>query len=102
MPIDTTQEPLDDFERSLNEFLEREAYGFDELPASTFFELMAEIEREKMEQPIELEADITDGEIQLALLNSAGASVKVQHNEIIIEGRRILVHPKSSLPAAVR
>ena len=102
MPTDTTQESLDDFERSLNEFLEREAYGFDELPASTFFELMAEIEREKMEQPIELEADITDGEIQLALLNNAGASVKVQRNEIIVEGRRILVHPKSSLSVAVR
>jgi len=102
MPPDTTQALLDDFERSLNEFLEREAYGFDELPASTFFELMAEIEREKMEQPIELEADITDGEIQLALLNNAGASVKVQRNEIIVEGRRILVHPKSSLSVAVR
>lgn len=102
MPTDTTQESLDDFERSLNEFLEREAYGFDELPASTFFELMAEIEREKMEEPIELEVDITDGEIQLVLLNNAGASVKVQHNEVIIEGRRILVHPKSSIPAAVR
>jgi len=44
---------FDEFERALDEFLEREAGGFDELPASTFFELMAKIEQEKMEYPIE-------------------------------------------------
>jgi hypothetical protein len=101
MPENNTQDlSFDEFERALDEFLEREAEGFDELPASTFFELMAKIEQERMENPIELEAEITDGNIHFALSNDAETSVTTRQNEIIVEGRRILVRLKSLLPVA--
>ncbi len=42
-----TELPPEQFEKAINNFIEREAAGYDELEASTFFALLDKIDKER-------------------------------------------------------
>ena len=66
---DKTLEQLTDeeFNTVIENFIEREAEGTDEMEASTFFRLWDEIEKKRTKPTIEVEGNIVDGKLVLSL-----------------------------------
>jgi len=97
-----TELPPEQFEEAINNFIEREATGCDELEASTFFVLLEEIDKERKKEVLEVEGQIVDGQLHLTLQNSPLSDVDVHENEIELSNVKIVVHFKDAeqLPAA--
>jgi hypothetical protein len=84
----------DEFEAAARIFLEEEASGVDELPTATFFEILSLIEKEKQAQAIEVDAEV-DAEAQTLMLSAPpDAPITARGNELIVEGRRVVVRLK--------
>lgn len=89
-----TELPPEQFEEAINNFIEREAAGYDELEASTFFALLDKIDKEREKEMLEVEGQIVDGQLHLTLQNSPLSDVVVHENEIELPNVKIVVHLK--------
>ena len=57
----------EEFETVIENFIELEAEGMDEMEASTFFRLWDEIEKKRAKSTIEVEGNIMEGKLVLSL-----------------------------------
>ncbi len=80
----------EEFETVIENFIEQEAEGTDEMEASTFFRLWNEIEKNRAKPTIEVEGNIMEGKLVLSLEKPA-FNVSVHENEIITPYERIIV-----------
>jgi len=89
---DKTLEQLTDeeFETVIENFIEQEAEGTDEMEVSTFFQSWDEIERNRVKPTIEVEGNIVEGRLVLSLPQQA-LNVSINENEIITPYERIVV-----------
>ena len=78
----------EEWEQLVGEFIDREAEGFDELPASTFFEAWAAIE--EME-PVSVPVQIRIQEGQISLIAPPDIGLKAEENQLRLEDGRVLV-----------
>ena len=60
----------------------------EKITPQSFFQVLAEIERERAQKTIELQAEIVDGQLQFA----ASPELSVHGNEILLGQQRIVVH----------
>lgn len=65
--------------------------GEERIKPQTFFQVLAEIEREREQTTIELQADIVDGQLRFA----PSPDLSVRANEIVVGKQRIIVHVSS-------
>ena len=79
-----------EFETVIENFIEQEAEGTDEMEASTFFRLWDEIEKKRAKPTIEVEGNIVEGKLVLSLEKPA-LNVSVRDNEIVTPYERIIV-----------
>ncbi|MBC8264355.1 MAG: hypothetical protein H8E47_09560 [Anaerolineales bacterium] len=77
-----------EWERLVDEFIDREAEGFDELPASTFFEAWAAIE--EME-PVSVPVQIRIQEGRVSLIAPPTVGLQTKENQLRLEDGRVLV-----------
>ena len=80
----------EEFETVIENFIEQEAEGTNEMEASTFFRLWNEIEKKRKKPIIEVEGNIVDGRLVLSLEKPA-SNVSVHDNEIVTPYERIVV-----------
>ena len=73
------------FDQAFAQFI---AQDEEPITASTFFQTLAEIERERAHKTIELQAEIVNGQLQFA----ASPELSVRGNEILLGQQRIVVH----------
>lgn len=86
-----TELPHEQFEEAINNFIEREASGYDELEASTFFALLEKIDKEREKEVLEVEGQIVDGQLDLTLQNSSLSDVAVYENKVELPDVTIVV-----------
>jgi hypothetical protein len=91
---ETSTLPADEFEASARAFLEEEAGGVDELPAATFFEILSLIEKERRAQAIEVDAEVDAENQTLTLSAPPDAPITARGNELVVEGRRVVLRLK--------
>lgn len=89
-----TELPAEQFEEAINRFIEREAGGYDELEAETFFSLLEKIDQERKKEVLQVEGQIVDGQLHLVLHNSPLSDVAVHDNEIELPEVKIVVRLK--------
>ncbi|MFQ6039650.1 MAG: hypothetical protein ACE5PV_02235 [Candidatus Poribacteria bacterium] len=80
----------EEFNKVIENFIEREAEGTDEMEVSTFFQLWDEIEKKRIKQTIEVEGNIVEGKLVLSLEKPA-LNISVHENEIVTPYERIIV-----------
>lgn len=73
------------FDKAFAKFIRQ---GEEKITPPTFFQVLAEIERERVQKTIELRAEIVDGQLQFA----ASPELSVRGNEILLGQQRIVVH----------
>jgi len=79
----------EEWEQLVGEFIEREAEGFNELPADTFFEAWATIEEMKP-APVPVQIRVRAGRI-FSLVTPPDAGLKAEENRLQLEDGRVLV-----------
>lgn len=72
------------FDRAFENFIRNDQ---EQITASTFFETLAEIEQDRAEKTIELQASIVGGQLQF----TPSPDVTVKGNEIVLGNQRIVV-----------
>lgn len=77
----------EEWEQIVDEFIEREAEGFDELPADTFFTAWATLETSEP-LPLPVQIRISDGQVVLSAPPDAG--VRAEGNRLHLEDGRVL------------
>jgi hypothetical protein len=83
-----------EFEIMMDRFIERD---FEEMSVETFFDLLARIDEEKRLYPLELDGEMIDGEVVLALPATAVTGVTIRNDGIVLDGeRRIIIHLKQA------
>jgi len=88
--------PPEQFEEAINHFIEREAGGYDELEAETFFALLEKIDNEREKKVLTLEGRIVAGQLHLTLQSSPSSDVTVHENEIELPDVKIVVRLKGT------
>jgi hypothetical protein len=73
------------FEKAFAHFLRQ---GEEKITPKTFFQVLAEIERERAQKPIELRARVVGGKLQF----EPSPEIPVHDNEIIVGNQRIVVN----------
>jgi hypothetical protein len=73
------------FDKAFAEFIRR---GEEKITPKTFFQILAEIERERVQRTIELRARIVEGKLQF----EPSPEVSVHDNEIVLGNQRIVVN----------
>lgn len=73
------------FDKAFAEFIRR---GEEKITPRTFFQILAEIERERVQKTIELRAKIVEGKLQF----EPSPEVSVHDNEIVLGNQRIVVN----------
>lgn len=76
------------FDQAFAKFIRRDE---EKITPQTFFQTLAEIERERAQKTIELEAQIVEGQLQFA----PSPELTVRGNEIFLGDQRIIVHVSS-------
>ena len=80
--------PTEEWERLIDQFIEREAEGFDELPVDTFFEAWATVE-ETEPVPVPVQIRVRKGRVSLVTPPDVG--LKAEENRLRLEDGRVLV-----------
>ncbi len=76
------------FDQAFAKFIRRNE---EKITPQTFFQVLVEIERERAQKTIELEARIVEGQLQFA----PSPEISVHGNEILLGQQRIVVHVSS-------
>jgi hypothetical protein len=74
----------DRFDKAFAKFIRS---GDDKKTPTTFFQILAAIEQERVERTIELQAKIVEGKLQF----QPSPEISVHENEIILDTQRIVV-----------
>ncbi|MGH9842724.1 MAG: hypothetical protein ACREEM_28605 [Blastocatellia bacterium] len=77
------------FDKAFAKFIRQ---GEEKITPPTFFQVLAEIERERAQKTIELQAEIVDGQLQF----TPSPELTVSGNEIWFGPQRIVVHVSST------
>ena len=73
------------FDKAFGKFMRR---GEEKITSKTFFQTLAEIEQERAQRTIELQAKIVKGKLQF----EPSPEISVHDNEIVLGNQRIVVH----------
>lgn len=88
----------------IDKYIERESRDMDEIAAPLFYQALQDIwGLERVEETIELEANLVDGQLQL-LLPEPGedlSGIAVHDNEIIVDNLRFVIRFAKAAPALV-
>jgi hypothetical protein len=76
------------FDKAFAKFIRQ---GEEKIKPQTFFQVLAEIERERAQKTIELQAAIIDGQLRFA----PSPELSVRANEILVGNQRIIVRVSS-------
>jgi hypothetical protein len=76
------------FDRAFAKYIRR---GEEKITSPMFFQVLAEIERERTQKTIELQAEIVDGQLRFA----PSPEISVHENEIVLGDQRIVVRVSS-------
>lgn len=98
-----TEMSYGEFESLINSYIDRSAHEADEMPASTFFELLFEQVARRVEETVEVEGDIVGDQLLLRVPAGVETAVQVRGNEILVGNQRIVVRLKNGdvLPKVV-
>lgn len=87
--METTENiSTEEWEQLVDEFIEQETEGFDELPVDTFFEAWTAIE-EMEPAPVPVQVRVQEG--QVSLVTPPDAGLKAEKNRLWLEDGRVLV-----------
>ncbi|MFQ6014871.1 MAG: hypothetical protein ACE5NP_05460 [Anaerolineae bacterium] len=78
----------DEFEAVLNAFVERES---EDVPMDDFFAALAEIDRRRRQEVIQVQGRIVQGQLVFSLPRFAPSTVTVEGNQIILDQTRRIV-----------
>jgi len=73
------------FDKAFAEFIRRDE---EKITPKTFFQVLAEIERERVQRTIELQAKIVEGKLQF----EPSPEISVHNNQIVLGNQRIVVN----------
>ncbi len=76
------------FDKAFAKFIRQ---GEERIKPQTFFQVLADIERERAQKTIELQAAIVDGQLRFA----PSPELSVRANEILVGNQRIIVRVSS-------
>lgn len=82
---------FDEVNQVMDNFIDQSSHQNDEIPASTFFELLFAKSVERTNKTFEIEGRIVDGKIVFILPKAPDANVHVQDNQIVIGEQRIVI-----------
>jgi hypothetical protein len=95
-----TEMSYKEMQELMNGFIDRSSSQYDEMPATSFFELLFEQMAQRTAETVEIEGEVVEGHLVLNLPPGKETAVHVQGNEILIGDRRIVVKlRKESEPA---
>jgi hypothetical protein len=89
-----TEMSYGEFESLVDNYIDRSAQVDDEMPASTFFELLFEQAARRVKETIEVEGDIVGDQLILRVPPGVETAVQVRGNEILVGNQRIVVRLK--------
>lgn len=75
----------------IDNFIDRSSQQSGEMPAASFFELLFARAAQRVQNTLEIEGRIVDGQLVFALPPMAERDLYVQGNQIVIGGQRIVV-----------
>lgn len=73
------------FDKAFVEFIRR---GEEKITPKAFFQILAEVERERVQKTVELRAKIVEGKLQF----EPSPEISVHDNEIVLGDQRIVVN----------
>lgn len=86
-----TEMSYDEVSSLMDSFIERSSKQSGEMPAASFFELLFARVAQRVQQTLEIEGRIVDGQLVFGLPKVSGANLYVQDNQIVIGEQRIVV-----------
>lgn len=99
MPDQTLTEMNDEaFEALLGNYIERVAEEGDDMPASTFFELLFERTAQRVTETVEVEGVLVNNQLVLRVPVGTESAIQVKGNEILVGNQRIVVKFKGKKP----
>ena len=94
----------EEYSAVIDKYIERESQDMDEVAAPLFYQALQDIwGLEQVEETIELEANLVDGQLQLQLPRPGEdlSGVAVHDNEIIVDNLRFIIRLAEAVPALV-
>ena len=88
----------------IDKYIERQSQDMDEVAAPLFYQALQDIwGHEQVEETIELEANLVNGQLQLQLPGPGEdlSGVAVHDNEIIVDNLRFIIRLGEAVPALV-
>ena len=78
-----------EFDTLIDNYIDREANRYGEMPAEIFFDLLLERTRAKIEKTLNLEIEVVDDRLVITPDRKAG-DVVIHENEILVGGHRLV------------
>lgn len=86
------------FEALLDNYIARVAGEGDDMPASTFFELLFERAAQRVTETVEVEGELVNNQLVLRVPVGTESTIQVKGNEILVGNQRIVVKFKGKKP----
>ena len=86
------------FEPLIDNYIDRVAEEGDDMPASTFFELLFERAAQQVTETVEVEGELVNNQLVLRVPVGTESAIQVKGNEILVGNQRIVVKFKGKKP----
>jgi len=86
------------FEALIDNYIDRVAEEGDDMPASTFFELLFERAAQQVTETVEVEGELVNNQLVLRVPAGTESAIQVKGNEILVGNQRIVVKFKGKKP----
>ena len=86
------------FEALIDNYIDRVAEEGDDMPASTFFELLFERAAQRVTETVEVEGELVNNQLVLRVPVGTESAIQVKGNEILVGNQRIVVKIKGKKP----
>ena len=86
------------FEALIDNYIDRVAEKGDDMPASTFFELLFERAAQQVTETVEVEGELVNNQLVLRVPAGTESAIQVKGNEILVGKQRIIVKLKNKRP----
>lgn len=93
-----TEMSYEAFEALLDNYIHRVAEEGDDMPASTFFELLFERAARRITETVEVEGELVNNQLVLRVPIGTESAIQVKGNEILVGNQRIVVKFKGKKP----
>jgi len=80
-----------EFDQLLDDYIQRTATGYGEMPAEIFFDLLAERMTEQIDETLNLSIELVDQNLVISPDRELG-TVVIRGNEILIGKHRLVLH----------